>query len=173
MDFDEERAGVVQLVEVTSEQHGFKFRRRVQIAWHPKLIDALAMAQSRGRWSAGLSELEHQIVLSQPIWPTLDANERYITVLHELAHLVTAETYGPTAAAERDGHGPLWATQMRRLGLRPDPCHQGLWGMQGKCACRIRIVQPPQVNIVILKIRAGGKYRCNECKQVIKFEVPR
>lgn len=57
------------------------------------------------------------IILSESLWPHMNSEERYETVVHECCHLVDA--------LERDGiedpHGDNWQSLMQRLGRAGQP----------------------------------------------------
>lgn len=173
MDFDAERAGVIQLVKVTLDQHGHGHRfarNEIQVSWDLKMTFAVAQAGCLGTWTKHDPRLSYEIRLSRPLWPTLDHRDRYETVLHELAHVLVAELHGPHTDKEDDGHGPIWKAQMRLFGISPKHCLRSDPGIKATCDCQIRYVPFPTANQVFMKLRAGGQYRCRTCKQIIKFE---
>lgn len=164
MDFDRERAGAIQLIEATIEDHKVDgLRGRIQVTWNAKLIEAVARAGAGSGYIPG--RLKHYIELSQPIWPVLSHREKYETILHELAHSVTAHFHG----TQVEGHGQEWRAQMRLFGLVPSEIHKGAPGILGTCPCRVRMVVAPESWVVLRRVHEGGRYRCKDCKQVIVF----
>ena len=90
------------------------------------------------------------------------------TLGHEYAHLIKDCLFGGTA------HGREWKNVMRKLGLRPDRCHnydttnsstkkQRRW--KYTCGC---IDRPHMISTTIHnRIRRGRKYRCQRCSKPI------
>lgn len=170
MDFDAERAAAIQLVEQTLIDQGMAailLTRKIHVTWNDKLIDAIAQAESGGYWLPGDSRLYHEIILSKPIWPILPHRDRYESILHELAHCMTAELHSPRV----EGHGPEWRDRMRRMGLAPRECLTTPPCLKAVCLCQTRLLDAESANQVFAKTRNGkGQYRCKICKSIITFE---
>lgn len=170
MDFNAERAGIIQLIEHTVlEQKLTRLSGRIRVQWNTRLVNAVARAGMLGTGRSG-EWIELIIDLSQPVWPTMDHNDRYESVLHELAHLIVGDAYGEKALH----HGSEWVYWMRRLGVPPDVTHKGVAHIVGKCPCQIRIVKMPEAMRVMVNLRSNPKaiYRCKSCKRPIVFDLP-
>ena len=90
------------------------------------------------------------------------------TVPHELAHIIANRMLG-----RKSGHGSLWKSVMRQLGLEPNRCHnmevahlktRHERSYPAACGCGDRTLTVRRGNRML---RTGCKYRCGKCRTVI------
>lgn len=95
------------------------------------------------------------------------------TVPHEMAHCVVNQLY----PNERLAHGYEWQSVMRLFGLSPERCHNmntstitiiknGGMEYHYNCGCMVHKLTKIKHN----RMQRGVGYRCNRCKQPLKFD---
>jgi SprT protein len=86
------------------------------------------------------------------------------TLPHEFAHLICSK-YFP----EENGHGPYWKMVMRKLGLKPERCHDydtsHIYCFHYQCHCREHYLSKVMHN----KVKRGNSYRCKKCLAVLTY----
>lgn len=102
----------------------------------------------------------------------LTANPHHIhqTFIHELAHLVAVELYGPKAK----GHGSHWRSIMHQFGVEAKRTHRlDVSGLKrphktfnAYCTCRTHSLKTGRYN----KLRRGINFRCRICKNNLTLE---
>jgi predicted SprT family Zn-dependent metalloprotease len=129
---------------------------------------------------------------SMPLWPRADEAERRNTVAHELAHLVTFHEWHTRSDATKNGrglrfgkaptaHGWVWRTVMRRMGERPERCHNvDRTGLKRKgrrlsrtpayCGCDKVWELTPVRAARIRKYHPHAAYGCRVCKKALRLE---
>jgi len=108
---------------------------------------------------------------SAPIWPRADETERYETVVHEVAHLVTSHEAALVGRNKPQSHGYEWESVMRRAGVSPKRTHSvDVKGLKGKkktdvahCGCKDHAITPAMGK----KISDGALYMCRSCKRYL------
>jgi len=107
---------------------------------------------------------------SAPIWPRASVEERYNTVVHEIAHIVASHEADLAGRRKPQAHGSEWKRVMLRAGVRPERCHhvdpKGLKGKKSRktevahCDCKDHAITPAMAK----KIGNGSLYYCRSCK---------
>jgi len=107
---------------------------------------------------------------SAPIWPLADETQRYETVVHEVAHLVTSHEANLANRGKPQSHGYEWKSVMLRAGISPKTTHSvDVKGLKGKktrktdvahCECKDHEITPAMAK----KIGNGSLYICRSCK---------
>jgi len=145
----------------------------LRIEWRPfasRMGDALYVPRGvlvRHRGSFRFAEQRTvRVRLSSALWPRATRRDRYETVVHEVAHLVTAHEARQACAPAPSAHGAEWRAVMLRAGVTPERCcdnvsNEGLVRrVEVSCACPTRSKVTPYV---AGRIAAGAAYSCRRC----------
>jgi len=77
------------------------------------------------RLTSSMGRVNHRskvITYSRPIWERATAEDRRVTVIHEVAHAIVAHFHGRAPGVS---HGAQWKRQMRAMGIKkPQRCHK-------------------------------------------------
>jgi SprT protein len=103
-------------------------------------------------------------------WPLFKANtESYLnqTIPHEVAHI-----FQRSISSTERSHGPIWQGLMRKIGLRPDRCHNYDTTVSARyetytyiCKCQKHKVS----KIIHNKMLKGQKRTCRACKDTVIY----
>jgi len=114
--------------------------------------------------------------LSAPLWPHMSETERYDTVIHEAAHIVTMTNQGYSRYGKP--HGSDWKRLMWQMGLDGERCHsidvyklgisKRLTRYLCECGCRTHEFGPTVAKRIALR-----PYKCQVCKGKLRKETLR
>lgn len=114
-----------------------------------------------------------RVRFSIPLWKRATPQERYETVVHEVAHVVTYREAHLDFTRVTDPHGREWQAVMHRAGIEPRRTHTvdtsglGHRKVQAACACDTHDITTRKAALIV---QGKAKYLCAKCRTIIKVQ---